>query len=250
VIGKGLSKGSFISKYQIAKSNRAAFLKMEDEHMNSSVNRLTNVKEIDRICKEMNNNTLTITHYDSTASQDKKQSQPNHAIAKNIPVEWTDEDILEQLQKKYKDMVNVTQIISCKRIISRARNEKTTIVRIVCTNQETAKLLIKDGVIIDGLKIFCEMPHQQYVPLQCYNCNEYGDHTSHTCKNEMACAKCGEKHKTKTCKKTTEEHRCILCGESHAAWSLNCKKKQEAIQNMKNKEIEIRRKARTPNQQM
>jgi hypothetical protein len=63
----------------------------------------------------------------------------------------------------------------------------------------------------------------------------------------MACAKCGEKHKTKTCKKQEEEHRCTLCGEAHAAWSLNCKKKQEAIQNMKNKEAEIKRKS--PNSQ-
>jgi hypothetical protein len=249
VIGKGLSKGSYISKYDIAKSNRVAFLKIEDLHMNSSVNRLTQTREIDRISNEMNNYTLSIMHYDSTASQDRKQSQPNHAIAKNVPIDWPDDEILTQLKgiEEFQNEENVSQIESCKRLISRARDVKTLMVRIVCKNPETAKRLIKDGTIIDGLKIFCVEPIQQYVPLQCYNCNEYGDHTSHTCKNEMACAKCGEKHKTKTCKKKEEEHRCTLCGDAHAAWSLNCKKKQEAIQKMKTKEAEIKR--NSPNSQ-
>jgi hypothetical protein len=67
------------------------------------------------------------------------------------------------------------------------------------------------------------VPHLYIV--QCFNCYKFG-HTAQHCPHRKTCGKCGEQqHTTGECDKPEYQHKCINCEGSHAAWDINCPKR-------------------------
>jgi len=67
-------------------------------------------------------------------------------------------------------------------------------------------------------------PHLYIV--QCFNCYNFG-HTAQRCPHKKTCGKCGEQqHTTSECDKPEHQHKCANCKGNHAAWDINCPKRE------------------------
>ena len=63
-------------------------------------------------------------------------------------------------------------------------------------------------------------------PLRCYKCQHFG-HVADKCRSNFRCAKCGDKHDTRTCT-VNDVVKCCNCGGTHKASSPECKQFEQA----------------------
>lgn len=110
----------------------------------------------------------------------------------------------------------------CKRIISRATNKPTYLVRIISGCMNSTEKLLNEGFFYKHrhYPVFPSLPPAP-LPQPCSKCQQF-THTTENCTSPQKCAKCGQQHHTSNC--TTElAPKCMSCGaEDHAAWSLKC----------------------------
>ncbi|XP_035233828.1 uncharacterized protein LOC118205647 [Stegodyphus dumicola] len=73
-------------------------------------------------------------------------------------------------------------------------------------------------------------------PTQCYKCQQFG-HIQYRCFNHERCCKCGESHRSSTCKlKEGQQLKCVLCGQNHVSSFSGCPEFQKRLVDMKRKQ--------------
>ena len=65
--------------------------------------------------------------------------------------------------------------------------------------------------------------------LQCFKCQELGDHLAAACTKEQKCVLCSGPHRKTDCKATKNEFKCANCAGNHASWSQECPRLREAV---------------------
>ena len=58
--------------------------------------------------------------------------------------------------------------------------------------------------------------------MQCYKCQQFGDHLSGSCTKQQKCVLCAGSHRKADCTATKESYKCANCLGPHAAWSQEC----------------------------
>jgi hypothetical protein len=156
----------------------------------------------------------------------KSQTVTHQVVIKGVDIEVTMEEIEEvlKLQKlPYK---------AVKRIPSREREKPTEMVRLILTQEDEKKRLLKQGIYLDQVHFKCVPAKEdtQNFPkvLQCFNCQKIGDHLASECKNELKCVLCSGPHRKADCKAEKAEYKCANCNQNHASWSAECKLIQTA----------------------
>lgn len=102
-------------------------------------------------------------------------------------------------------------------------------------NPETANRLIDEGIVVEGVLLFCTRWERDTAPRQCFNCCAYR-HTSNACTKPTRCGKCAGDH-------PTDSHvdgpgaakRCAVCRGEHPAWSRDCLIRQKEVEKTKAK---------------
>lgn len=100
-------------------------------------------------------------------------------------------------------------------------------------NPEAANRLIDEGIVVEGVLLFCTRWERDTAPRQCFNCHAYG-HISKICTKPARCGKCAGGH-------PTDNHadgpgaakRCAVCGGEHSAWAKSCLIRQKEVEKMK-----------------
>ena len=156
----------------------------------------------------------------------KAQQITHQVIIRNVDIEVTQEEMDEILNRQnlpYK---------SAKRIHSRQRNEPTTLIRLILKDEETKKRLLRDGINLDQMHYKCIPANEDTKSfpkvVQCFKCQEIGDHHASSCPNQQKCVLCSGPHRKAECTATKETYKCANCSGNHAAWSQECPNLQDA----------------------
>ena len=156
----------------------------------------------------------------------KSQTVTHQVVIKGVDIGVTMEEIEEVLTRQklpYK---------AVKRIHSREREKPTEMVRLILTQEDDKKRLLKQGILLDQYSFKCVPANQdtQNFPkiLQCFNCQKIGDHLASECKNELKCVLCAGPHRKAECTAEKAEYKCVNCHQNHASWSAECKSIQTA----------------------
>ena len=169
---------------------------------------------------------------DVKARLPKSQQITHQFIITNVDVEVTQEEMEEILHRQSLPFKMV------KRIHSRARDAPTKMIRLIVNDEATKKRLLRDGINLDQAHFKCILSHEDSNSFpkvtQCFRCQQLGDHLSGTCKKEQKCVLCSGPHRKSECTETKENFCCANCSGCHAAWSLECPKRKEAV-NLKTK---------------
>ena len=158
----------------------------------------------------------------------KTQQVTHQVVIRNVDIEVTQEEIDEILTRQelaYK---------SVKRIHSRQRNVPTRMFRLILKDEETKKKLLRDGINLDQMHYKCipAIEDTKTFPkiMQCYKCQQIGDHLSGSCKNDQKCVLCSGPHRKAECTAAKDSFKCANCQGCHAAWSQECPWLQKAVE--------------------
>lgn len=161
-----------------------------------------------------------------------------------LRTEWTDEQILEDLEQQNGPIENKIKEIGRERTIKILKRYEWTGRSylgnaILEVDHDIFRGMMKTGKInigLLGLRV-----EEALVPLQCYRCCGYG-HRQDKCQGEIMCYKCGSNHEGKTC--TVTEYKCGNCirrGKkapsevSHAANDRKCPGYVRRMEELRNK---------------
>ena len=165
---------------------------------------------------------------DVKARVPKAQQVTYQVIVKHVDESVTQEEMDEILQRQelpYK---------SVKRIISRQYGKPTKLFRLILKDEETKKRLLRDGINLDQMHYRCEPAREDAKSypkvLQCFKCQQLGDHQAAACKNEQKCVLCSGPHRKAECQVTRENFKCANCAGAHAAWSQECPRLRENME--------------------
>ena len=158
---------------------------------------------------------------DSVKARVPKSQQITHqVIIKNVDTAVTEEEMVEMLQRQELPFKAI------KRIHSREKKVPTTMFRLILKTDEQKKKLLRDGIFLDQMHFRCiqalEDSKESPKILQCFNCQQLGDHLSSACKKPQKCVLCAGPHRKGDCTKTKDEFCCANCLGNHAAWSNAC----------------------------
>lgn len=227
-VGAILEKSSTIIDSRISKNQRAILFKTKSDHgdPNRDLNWMLIPENLDILKTKYGDQTLEVLHHDTTRKI--RKNEQFHAIAKSVPIEYTEDEFLKELRQHYADIED--NIVTCSRIWSQKFKQFSYSIRIVCKDQQTSDRIIQEGVLFGARFFRCEKPHPQPDVRMCYRCQSFEHSDSRRCTGTQHCVKCGENHRVNECKKTKEEYVCINCGEGHAAWSVKCKKYRKVME--------------------
>ena len=157
----------------------------------------------------------------------KGQQVTHQVIIKNVDVEVTQDEMDEILSRQN------LPFKSAKRIHSRQLDAPTKMIRLVLKDEDTKKKLLRDGINLDQMHYKCvpALEDSKTFPkvLQCFKCQQIGDHHASSCTNEQKCVLCSGPHRKSECKAKKESFKCANCDGTHASWSHECPRMQEAI---------------------
>lgn len=225
------SKGTIITNSKLTQSKRSIFYKFENPSM--AFNSI--YKHLSEISAALSNK-LKITHWqEEPPKQEQANKETTHCIAKNIPTEYTEQEIMEKINPAIKEQIN-----KIARIKTGIDGTPTSFVRIICKNTETAQKLIQEGILLNNRKFPVVEPRPQRKITQCFKCQAFG-HYATDCKDQTHCGKCGQKHKTRDCPhdNTKTEAVCANCKKAHPAWSTSCPVYQQQLNKQKQKEQQM-----------
>lgn len=135
-------------------------------------------------------------------------------VIKDVALEVDDKDVLTELQRRFPD------INGAKRIISRASNKPTLLVRVFTACEETVASLLNHGVDLAGNYHKVD-PSNPPPPLRrrCTHCAQFDHFTSQCPKagEPPVCPRCGDTgHSSAGCTKVDPS--CPSCKQQHPAW--------------------------------
>ena len=107
-----------------------------------------------------------------------------------------------------------------KPIIRRRAGQTRAHATISLATADTANRIIRDGLVIFGVKIRAEKTKME--PLQCLKCRGWG-HKAQACEAQVdTCGTCGEDHRTSSCPNAGKTY-CASCkSDAHASWDRSC----------------------------
>lgn len=153
------------------------------------------------------------------------------AVIHSVELEIGDDDFSNHLTR------SGIQHRFCKRIISRATQNATRMLRIITACHNSYQKLLHDKILYKH-KVYRVEQSQAPAPLPipCAKCTAF-DHTTENCTAPVVCGRCSGAHSTSKCNTELPE-KCKSCGmEGHGAWSTRCKKRPmqpiEGIPNVK-----------------
>ena len=150
----------------------------------------------------------------------KSQQITHQVVIINVDVEVTQEEMEEILTRQSFPFKMV------KRIHSRERNMPTRMIRLIVQDEITKKRLLRDGINLDQMHYKCvpALEDSKSTPkvMQCYKCQEIGDHLSGRCTKQQKCVLCAGPHRKAECTAKKESYKCANCSGQHAAWSQEC----------------------------
>ena len=156
-----------------------------------------------------------------TARLPKSQTITHQVIIKQVDSEVTVAEMEEMLERQslpYKEV---------RRIQSRAKGTPTDLVRLILTNEEDKKRLLKQGIYLDQMHFKCIQAKEDSTSFpkirQCFNCQEVGGHLASECSKDLRCVLCAGPHRKAECKAPKEDYKCSNCNQNHASWSAECK---------------------------
>lgn len=169
----------------------------------------------------------SITSYSETAPYTNKASTDTQpatfsAVIATVEYELDDTTISEALKAQG---INHRY---CKRIIARATNKPTTLMRIISGCTKSFEKLMNEGFFYLH-KHYPSYPSTPPAPAPqpCSKCLQF-THTTSNCPNDVTCDKCNGNHKTIDCI-TNFPAKCSACNSTeHAAWSFKCPKRPTA----------------------
>ena len=154
-----------------------------------------------------------------------KSAPSSSFVVTRVDKEITEQEVTVELQTSG---LSVTKSL---RIISRATNQPTTLVRVFVEREENANRAVTLGVAIGWMHHRCEASNSKPTPVQvtqCYKCQGLG-HTSKDCEAATKCLRCGDAHKVKDCTANKTDAKCSNCGGAHPALFKGCPKYKEAV---------------------
>lgn len=153
-------------------------------------------------------------------SPSRQISAPSFSVViSRVETEISDIDISNHLKEEEKPHRY------CKRIISKATNKPTTLIRIITASEITFKSLLQDGFFYKSCHypVYPSTPPPA-APKPCIKCNSF-NHTTENCQEKTTCNKCSGDHATNKCT-TNLEPKCTACNAiDHQAWSFKCPKR-------------------------
>lgn len=110
----------------------------------------------------------------------------------------------------------------CKRIIAKATNRETRMIRIITGQVTTFEQLLANGIYFKCRHYAVEPSKPPTpIPTPCGKCSQF-THTTEKCLTPIKCLKCGAAHSTSNCQ-TELPIKCGSCNvEGHVAWSIKC----------------------------
>ena len=135
------------------------------------------------------------------------------ALVQGVPLDLTDQVLSDSTDRK------------CKRIISGKSGNPTKLVRVYAKNQDDQEMLLKNGLVINGISSKCIAYVPKTKPVQCYKCQAYG-HTSVTCKRAEKCRRCSGAHRYSNCTETL--NKCANCSGNHPSNYPGCQALKQA----------------------
>ena len=158
----------------------------------------------------------------------KSQQITHQVVIKNVDEDVTMEEMEEILNRQDLPFKLV------KRIHSRKENKPTKMIRLILKDETTKKKLLKEGINLDQMHYRCvpalEDTKDAPKAMQCFKCQELGDHLSGACTKEQKCVLCAGPHRKADCIASREQYKCANCSGSHAAWSNECPRLREATE--------------------
>lgn len=113
----------------------------------------------------------------------------------------------------------------CKRIVSKATQTPTTLIRIISGSLHTFETLLKEGLFYKyrHYPVYPSKPPNP-TPKPCSKCLSFA-HPTESCNTPPSCPKCYGTHPLNKCTSTLPP-KCTGCGsEDHQAWSFKCPKR-------------------------
>ena len=157
----------------------------------------------------------------------KPQEQTTIGIARDVPIEYTEDELKEEILEEY-------NAIDIKRLMR--NGVPIPVVKIFFKAAENLQTAVKLGIKLkEGLLIPVEESTTRSGRIiRCYNCQKFG-HVQTRCTRTKRCVKCGEEghsHQENGEAKciNNEVVKCSNCGEKHQANSYICTKYQEIRQ--------------------
>lgn len=144
-------------------------------------------------------------------------------IITGVETEIADEEISQQLKAKN------FQFRFCKRIISKATNRPTPLIRVITGDVTSFERMLATGGLFYLNRLYKIIPSNspKPIPIPCGKCSAF-DHTTDHCKAQKKCTKCYGQHDTNNCSSPLPP-KCAACDSmDHAAWSARCPKRPTA----------------------
>ena len=152
-----------------------------------------------------------LSHHHRPSEPTSRQECPRHnrsltrSLSKTLTSQEEMDEILTRQELPYK---------SVKRIISRQYGTPTKLFRLILKDEGTRKKLIRDGINLDQMHYKCEAAREDSKShpkiMQCYKCQQLGDHLAAACPNEQKCVQCSGPHRKSKCTVSKEEFKSII----------------------------------------
>ena len=111
----------------------------------------------------------------------------------------------------------------CKRIIAKATNKPTLLIRLITSDLSSNDKLLSAGYLFLKNRAYSVIPSNppKPIPQACGKCASF-EHTTVNCSEPRKCSKCLGPHDTSLCSSLLPT-RCIACNsDDHSSWSLKC----------------------------
>ncbi|KAK4876598.1 hypothetical protein RN001_009104 [Aquatica leii] len=146
-----------------------------------------------------------------------RQERSLKVVIRGIPVESTEEEIIEDLNRQGYPVFKITRMNGKQKIPA----------PMVLVELERKYNSIYKLTHVVGLSITTEALRQSGEIIQCHRCQLFG-HIQQNCTAEYKCMKCAENHNTHECvKPKTIAAKCSNCGGPHTSTYKNCNERSK-----------------------
>lgn len=246
ILRKNLPKNCFISRQDLSVQKTVALFKF------STSDATTEKAAIDAITSPnarlqlstSYGSPLEVAPFDPSYRQTREANDlAKQVVARFIPTDYTETYIADEVEKFNREIG--AKITEFRRIMTGDDRRPSQFVRVTCVDAETAATLLRDGLLIEGLKFTCETPRQRQRIERCFRCWST-EHKRNGCKEPLKCGKCGESHETNTCIAEQSQFKCCNCSGSHAVWYAGCQFNRQAAASLKDKETSSDKRKEVP----
>ena len=142
----------------------------------------------------------------------KPRDFPFSCVITRVPLDVPIDEVKEHLN------ANGIHYKNSWRIISRQTNNRTTLIRVLTSTQQSLVKLLSQGIVMYNFKHRVERSKPTgFQPFQCMTCLQF--HEAGNCKQKTLCLHCGKQHHVRQCPSLQEPAKCSNCKQNHVATS-------------------------------